>query len=57
MLIHHSMNLDDLKAHMSSTDVVSDDDARSMRLMLSEYYGMDTADVPQNEWDEMMKGL
>jgi len=58
MLINYSMSLNDLKHHMSNTDVVSDDDAISMRIMLCfEYYDMDTVDVPQDEWDEMMKTL
>lgn len=58
MIISHNMNLDYLNERMSNTVAVSREDAEAMREMLvAEFDGTDTRDVPQPDWDRMLQAL
>jgi len=55
MIISRNMNLDDLSERMSNTETVSIEDAEDMREMLvAEFDGTDTRDVPQSDWDRIL---
>ena len=58
MIIDKLMNLDQLAERMSNTEPVTNDDAEKMRDMLvAEFEGGDTRDVPGADWARMLEAL
>ena len=55
MTINSEMNLDDLASRMSSTEPVSREDAEKMRaILVVQFDGWDTANVPEVAWNRIL---